>query len=110
MPLAVEGAKAKHACAFAWQGLPGPEQSEKVAVVVAPRWLAQLAGVAGQASGAPFPPIDQWPWEDTRVSLGDLRPPSLRSEFTGEVHACDPPLLPVAALLAHFPVALLGSA
>jgi len=93
-PLAVRGARAGHAFAFArcHQG--------QVAVTVVPRGNAALL-----AGGAPAP-IGAAVWGDTRVAL----PPAhgLVDQLTGAAVAAGAGEAPLAALLAGFPVALLA--
>jgi (1->4)-alpha-D-glucan 1-alpha-D-glucosylmutase len=91
-PLAVTGGRAEHVCAFA------REAGADHVVIVAPRWLTRLKGPGGLPLG---PDV----WGDTAVSLAGLpAAPRYRNVFTGE--PVDPSL-PLASVLATFPVALL---
>ena len=91
-PLAVTGGRAEHVCAFA------REAGADHVVIVAPRWLTRLKGPGGLPLGSDV-------WGDTAVSLAGLpAAPRYRNVFTGE--PVDPSL-PLAAVLATFPVALL---
>jgi (1->4)-alpha-D-glucan 1-alpha-D-glucosylmutase len=91
-PLAVTGGRAEHVCAFA------REAGEDHVVIVAPRWLTRLEG-PGRL------PLGPDAWGNTAVSLTGLpAAPRYRNVFTGE--SVDPSL-PLASVLATFPVALL---
>jgi malto-oligosyltrehalose synthase len=101
LPLAVEGAKSEHLCAFAWQ--PRGGEPEKQVVVVAPRWMAQLSEMSdGETRWFANPNT----WGDTRVLLPDAIPANWTNHFTGA-------FVPAAAslsmseLFADFPAAVL---
>ncbi len=104
LPLDAWGARAKHVCAFA-RRLGEPWQ---VAIVVAPRLLAHLTPLA-EGAALPPPPLGEAIWEDTRLVLGDVAAAPLRNVFTGRVCVPVDGDLPLAAVLADFPVALLTS-
>ncbi|BAU48063.1 4-alpha-glucanotransferase [Sulfurifustis variabilis] len=95
LPLAVEGSRSEHLCAFARRSPEG------TIVVLAPRWFARLAPEGELPLGTV--------WEETRVQLpGEGRYTNL---YTGE--ALSPKVegdrcwLDLAGAFAHFPVALL---
>jgi (1->4)-alpha-D-glucan 1-alpha-D-glucosylmutase len=98
LPLRARGARAEHVCAFA-------RRSERhVAIIVAPRLYAGLRGDAGA-------PLGDAAWQDTRLEIpAELTEVRLENAFTGA--ACEletaegQASLPLAASLAHFPVAL----
>ncbi|HEV2294163.1 MAG TPA: malto-oligosyltrehalose synthase [Tepidisphaeraceae bacterium] len=103
-PLPASGAKAAHAFAFARR------QEDRSAIVVVPRLPATLVGSGGGDGGDRG--VDQggagwggdWNWADTTLALPRGR---WRSVFTGAtIDAAGEPL-PLATLLADFPVALL---
>jgi (1->4)-alpha-D-glucan 1-alpha-D-glucosylmutase len=108
IPLEVTGAKARHLCAFARQRLPPSGVERTMAVVIAPRMLAQLTQLPGEAATAP-PPLGSSIWEDTQIILEDVASSPLRNVFTGET--CSPKdfRILVADALAEFPVALLSN-
>jgi (1->4)-alpha-D-glucan 1-alpha-D-glucosylmutase len=83
----------------------GPPNSQpQLAVVVAPRLLAQLTPLLPDAPAPP--PLGPDVWGDTRLVLPE-RPGPLTNVFTGQTHSPDGTALSVAAVLADFPVALL---
>jgi (1->4)-alpha-D-glucan 1-alpha-D-glucosylmutase len=99
-PLDAQGMKAGHVCAFA------RSTGDDAAFIVAPRLVVGLTG------GAAEPPLGADIWGDTWLALppeyADRR---FRNVFTGEElsatnHDGAPGLL-LAALCAHFPIALL---
>jgi len=99
VPLAVEGSKANHVCAFARR------RGEEVAIAVAPRLCASLLTEPAAA------PVGPEVWSDTRLLLpfgqseveylNVLTDESLRPEPFK-----DGSCLPVSALLSRFPAAL----
>ncbi len=102
LPLRVEGAWADHLCAFARQS------DEQTAIVAVPRLCA---GLLGEQAAAPLGPAV---WDNTRVELpsawsGTLYRHVLTGEHLQPVREGDKAFLPVSALLACFPVALLCS-
>ena len=96
--LEVRGSLAAHVCAFA------RHEGAAVVVVVVARLIARLCGAAGE------PPLGER-WEDTELLLPDHLLPSgtrLRNALTGE-NLRSRGALAIAAVLATFPVALLGN-
>ncbi len=99
-PLAASGTQAAHVCAFA------REYSTQAVIAVAP------CLVVGLLAGQERPPVGSQTWGDTWLALPpDHAGRTYRSVFTGELFtAADrngTPGLPLADLLAHFPVGLL---
>jgi len=102
LPRRVAGAQADHLCAFARQS------GEQTVIVAAPRLFAGLLSEQAQA------PLGPAVWGDTQVELPSAWSGTLfRHVLTGESLRPAPEgegaLLPVSALLANFPVALLCS-
>jgi (1->4)-alpha-D-glucan 1-alpha-D-glucosylmutase len=97
VPLQAIGPRATHAFSF-MRALDG-----EAAIVVVPRLIAGL-GVRGQA------PIGSQAWNETAVALPDqFNSLRWRNVFTDEsIVAASAGGLPLAELLAHFPVALLS--
>lgn len=95
-PLYAQGSRAGHVCAFqrAWQ--------DQACMVVVP------VLVAGLTQHQQRPPLGGDIWQDTRIYPPEGQHTAYRSLFTGEVVpvAADG-ALPLAAVLADFPVALL---
>jgi (1->4)-alpha-D-glucan 1-alpha-D-glucosylmutase len=108
IPLTVEGAKARHLCAFARQWHPSPETGPTATIVViAPRLLAQMM----TTPKSPLPPRPQSfsdLWGDTQILLDHL-PSSLKDVFTGQICNLEKSRISVAAALADFPIAMLSS-
>jgi (1->4)-alpha-D-glucan 1-alpha-D-glucosylmutase len=82
--------------------LDGPD----AVIAVVPRLTARLAGLTGRFA------LGEAAWEQTWVALGDDRLAGVyRDRFTGltvaSEHRDGAAVLPVPALFAHFPVALL---
>jgi (1->4)-alpha-D-glucan 1-alpha-D-glucosylmutase len=98
LPLAVEGAKAKHVVAFARQS------GTMRALVVVPRLIA------GLLNDIDLPPIGPRIWEDSHVLLPFRSSEKCRNAFTGEVldlqKTDENAKIGVAEALAEFPVAL----
>jgi (1->4)-alpha-D-glucan 1-alpha-D-glucosylmutase len=93
LPASVAGSRSSHVVAFfrAGQG--------RYALVVVPRFITSLAG-----PGAP--PVGPQVWEDTRIGLPAHAPADWRDAITGRtLHAAGE--IPVADILATFPVSLL---
>jgi (1->4)-alpha-D-glucan 1-alpha-D-glucosylmutase len=106
LPLEVEGARAKHVCAFARRSLAAAAPERPTAIVIVPRWIAQLAPLGQDPLRAP-PPLGHEVWEDTCL-LADTRiPPSLQNLFTGQVYSAADSPLQMGTVLSDFPVALL---
>jgi (1->4)-alpha-D-glucan 1-alpha-D-glucosylmutase len=100
IPLQVVGSRQEHLCAFARR------RGNTTVVVVAPRLFVGLLREAQQA------PLGQMIWDDTAVVLPDAFAGSaLRQLFTGAIitvpRSAGRAVLPLAAALAEFPVALL---
>jgi (1->4)-alpha-D-glucan 1-alpha-D-glucosylmutase len=106
VPLEVEGARAEHLCAFARHLDAADGQPEQIAIVVVPRLLAGLASQS-QSPEAPAAPLGAAVWEDTCIVLPDAMPPEFQNWLTGQAYPADEHPLPVARILADFPVALL---
>jgi (1->4)-alpha-D-glucan 1-alpha-D-glucosylmutase len=105
LPLDVQGTKAKRLCAFARQWSAPSSAERKLAIVLAPRLVAQLTPAT---DSLPSPsPLGPAVWEDTHILVGDVTSIPLRNVFTGQV--CLPQDSRIAAgdALADFPVALL---
>jgi (1->4)-alpha-D-glucan 1-alpha-D-glucosylmutase len=107
VPLAVEGDRQEHVCAFAWRM---PEAGDSTAaIVVAPRLLARLTPIAEGANHPP-PPFGNHLWEGTSVNLEPLPPGrAWRNIFTGETISPEDQRLSLADVLSDFPVALLDA-
>ena len=102
IPLAVHGARAAHVCAFA------RHHAGTTLITVVPRLLARYGD-----DSTPWPPASAF-WDDTVIELpAVLVCPEYHDLLTGEVQpalsAEDRQLLPVNALFASLPVALLCS-
>jgi (1->4)-alpha-D-glucan 1-alpha-D-glucosylmutase len=104
--LPVEGARAKHVCAFARLAKSPADQGGPLTIVIAPRLIASLTRVA-EESLATQPPLGTAIWQDTHVLLGDLPSLPLKHLFTGQSCVAQSSRLSVAAALADFPVAIL---
>ncbi len=74
--------------------------------MAAPRLLGRLTPLADNASASP-PPLGAAVWDDTRLLLGELTTAPLKNIFTGQVCTPVDGGLPLAAIFADFPVALL---
>jgi (1->4)-alpha-D-glucan 1-alpha-D-glucosylmutase len=100
LPLECSGEKREHVCAFA------RILDDALVLVVVPRLTARLTG------GKEQPPLGVEVWRDTALLLpGEHQGRTYRNLFTGETLTVPDQAggagLPLAALLAHFPVALL---
>jgi (1->4)-alpha-D-glucan 1-alpha-D-glucosylmutase len=100
VPLECVGAKAEHAFAFLRQ------QGEEAALVVAPRLYRRLLDAETKL------PLGRDVWQDTELVLPkEVAQASWRNLFTGETLQPGAtqrgPALPLAEIVAHFPVALL---
>ncbi|HXZ81300.1 MAG TPA: malto-oligosyltrehalose synthase [Terriglobales bacterium] len=98
-PLTVQGSRARHIVAFARQ------HEKRVAITVAPRLCAILLG---EQERYPIGEI----WGDTTIQLpAELAPQQYENVFGGRSiqveHAGETRVIPVRALLAGFPVALM---
>jgi len=105
VPLEVQGARARHVCALARIDRSASGSEPAVAIVAAPRLIAQLTPWAQETFVAP-PPLGAAVWGDTCLVVEGLPSSPLKNVFTGQVCAIDSARLPVASLLADFPVAL----
>lgn len=95
IPLAVEGSRKRHICAFA------RKSDSQIAIVVVPRLLWSLM------NGRLELPSTEAIWADTRILL-PFRNSSGINIFTGEEIRTDGPgALSAARALSHFPIALL---
>jgi (1->4)-alpha-D-glucan 1-alpha-D-glucosylmutase len=106
IPLLAEGARARHVCAFARRLAVTATGEQPVAIVVVPRWIAQLTPVGQDTLRAP-PPLGGEVWEDTSLLADTWIPRSLRNLFTGQEHSLADSPLQMGAVLSDFPVALL---
>ncbi len=119
IPLEAQGARAKHVCAFArrWPSGNAGEQAvahdgvpgRSLAVVIAPRWIAQLTPLSPESLAAP-PPLGRAVWEDTHLGLDQWALSRLKNVFTGQAYSPQDSLLWLADALSDFPVALLSNA
>ncbi|MCH8026054.1 MAG: malto-oligosyltrehalose synthase [Chloroflexi bacterium] len=97
LPLAVSGKNAEHAVAFARR------HETSWALAVAPRLVAGLSPAGEWA-------ISSAVWGDTAVELPEGAPKRWSSALTGEVVGAKNGALPLSAVLAELPVALLSAA
>jgi (1->4)-alpha-D-glucan 1-alpha-D-glucosylmutase len=107
VPLVVEGPRADHLCAFARHLDRAAGRPDQIAIVAAPRLLAKLTSQSQQAHSTLIP-CGAAVWEDTHIVLPDAMPQAFKNWFTGQGHSSAECRLPVADVLAHFPVALLA--
>ncbi|MBX3412284.1 MAG: malto-oligosyltrehalose synthase [Pirellulales bacterium] len=103
-PLEVRGGQAAHVCAWSWQGA-APDEG---AIAVMPRLLARLTPAA-EGEMTP-PPLGPAIWGDTMLVAEGLAGVKFRQVFTGEELAWRDEGVPLAEVLADFPVALLEKA
>jgi (1->4)-alpha-D-glucan 1-alpha-D-glucosylmutase len=100
MPLEVLGEMREHVCAFARQ------QGAEWALVVVPRLIAEIAPAGSMSSFAQV-------WGSSTISLPDGAPERWTDVLSGATVSTSPSgesrLLPLRALFAHFPAALLSS-
>jgi (1->4)-alpha-D-glucan 1-alpha-D-glucosylmutase len=99
-PIQVAGAKREHIFGFSRR------HGDCEAIVVVPRLIGQLL------SDDQTMPLGEAVWQDTRLLVPDIDPQRpWRNVFTGESvpfsQEAGQTMLPVAGLMAHFPVALL---
>jgi (1->4)-alpha-D-glucan 1-alpha-D-glucosylmutase len=99
-PLATQGVKAGHVCAFARQ------RGEEQVLVVVPRL------VVGLTNGIERPPLGDDVWGDAWLALpAEAAGAQYRNVYTNEILVVSErdaePGLPLALILGHFPVALL---
>jgi (1->4)-alpha-D-glucan 1-alpha-D-glucosylmutase len=106
IPITVEGTAAKHLCAFARRWTPTGEDKPQIALVVAPRWIAQLMKSADDTPPT-APPLGSSVWRDTHLDLKDLDGLSLTNLFTGRVCEVRDAKSNAAEIFADFPVAVL---
>jgi maltooligosyltrehalose synthase len=88
--------------------IPNPSslaQEVTVALVVAPRLIAQLTPFPQDALAVP-PPLGAAVWQDTYITVAELGLSRLTNVFTGEVRAVEESRLSVAAAFCDFPVGL----
>ncbi|MGW8257143.1 MAG: malto-oligosyltrehalose synthase [Thermoguttaceae bacterium] len=103
IPLDVEGTKARHLCAFARQWFSPSSAEPMLAIVIAPRLIAQLA----QSSAEVLQPTGFAVWEDTKIILKNANYSALQNLFTGQMCSVADSRIAVAEALADFPVGLL---
>jgi (1->4)-alpha-D-glucan 1-alpha-D-glucosylmutase len=108
VPLEAQGTRARHVCAFARCSTSVGESERPMAIIVVPRWIAQLTPLPPDALVAP-PPMEDAVWEDTRLAVGPWASSPLKNLFTGEIYSADESLLWVGKVLSNFPVALLSN-
>ena len=130
IPLEVSGPQARHVCAFARKYGSGQGDSTnlceapggpfrqigavpcsapgELAIVIAPRFIAELTPLRGDLPAAP-PPLGSAVWADTHVMLGDLPSSPLKNLFTGQECTPEDARVPVAHALADFPIAVMTS-
>ena len=106
IPLEVQGSRAMHVCAFAREYQSVQDSSRQIAIVIAPRLIAQLTPLPENAV-LPPPPLGPAIWEDTRIMLGDLASSPLKNLFTGQVCPVQDSQILLATAFSDFPVALL---
>jgi (1->4)-alpha-D-glucan 1-alpha-D-glucosylmutase len=105
LPIAAEGARAEHVCAFAWREA-GDAPGGRWAIVVAPRLLARLTGISEGAAAA-LPPLGEV-WRDTCLNVAELPGRPFKNLFTGRTCRFEDSRLPLSTILADFPVAVLS--
>ena len=108
IPLEAQGARAKHVCAFARRLPPSDAPDRPIAIVVVPRWIAQLTP-STQDTAAASPPLGPTVWEDTHLDVRPLVSSPLKNLFTGQVYSPEESLLDLEKVFSVFPVALLAS-
>ena len=109
IPLAVEGAAAKHLCVFARRWTAAAGESPQIALTAAPRWIAQLMKNAADVPPT-SPPLGAAVWNDTQIDIKDLGGFSPLNLFTGRACAVKDARLAAADVFADFPVAVLVNA
>lgn len=97
LPLSANGSRGEHVCAFVRQ-----HNGQKVMVVV-PRLCASLL------NGNKENPVGEEVWSDTKIELPAAAASEYRNAFTGENVGAQENLVPVASLLATFPLGLFVS-
>jgi (1->4)-alpha-D-glucan 1-alpha-D-glucosylmutase len=96
-PLAVQGARARHALAFARR------LDERGIVVVAGRLFASLGPAVDE------PPVGEDAWKDTLLDVGFLRAGIVVTDvLTDRSFTVDARAVPLGRVLSHFPAALLS--
>jgi (1->4)-alpha-D-glucan 1-alpha-D-glucosylmutase len=106
IPLNVQGTKGKHLCAFAWQWSPPPATEQQIAIIIAPRLIAQLLQLPTNDSTTALP-LGSTTWEDTQIIAENAALATLRNLFTGQTYTSSPYHILAAEALADFPVAVL---
>ena len=101
-----KGDRAAHVVAFARRLADNAAGPAKIAVAVAPRLLARLTPLP-EGENRPPPPLGEGVWKDTYVDLNALAGGEWRGLFTGRSMRPQYGRLPLADVLADFPVALL---
>jgi (1->4)-alpha-D-glucan 1-alpha-D-glucosylmutase len=109
IPLDVDGAKARHVCAFARQWTSPSGADRATAIIIAPRLIAEL--MPSRTDAAPVsPPVGPIIWEDTRILVEGSVSSPLKNVLTGQACVAADSHISVADALADFPLALLSSA
>ncbi len=106
--LPASGARAKHVCAFARRCPSASGSGQELAIVIAPRFLAELTPLRSE-SATVSPPIGSAVWEDTHVTVENVGSCPLKNLFTGQISSLENSRLAVASALSDFPVALMAS-
>jgi (1->4)-alpha-D-glucan 1-alpha-D-glucosylmutase len=108
IPLDVEGAKARHVCAFARQWTAPSGTGIATAIVVAPRLIAELMSLRTDSLSA-SPPLGPAVWEDTQILIDKVVPSPWKNVLTGQACAATASRIALVDALADFPLALLSS-
>ena len=106
-PLEVVGPQARHVCAFAREYAVPAGAGRLTAVVIAPRFLAQLTPLRADPLTAP-PPLGAAIWSDTLVSVPNAASTPLKNLFTGQVFAMQDARLPLATCAGRFSAGAAG--
>jgi (1->4)-alpha-D-glucan 1-alpha-D-glucosylmutase len=105
-----EGTYPAHVVAFAWKWMPTNTETEQMALVVVPRLLMSLTSRCVTESETPTLPLGLAAWAETRLVLSDLPRGPLKNIFTSQILRPEDGRLPLADVLADFPVALMTTA
>ncbi len=114
VPLAVSGAATDHVIAFGWRARHATESGDGELtqqcpgiVVVVPRFWTKLVAAAELDDRAAATTRPEQLWGDTHVEVPGIAGHSLTHALTDERHAFDTDTVPLARLLARFPVAII---